>query len=125
MSVTIWNGTDYIIDDSITDETSSVCDIDISIYAFHRLNELKIKTIGELISKGGWNVYKENSRVNARVIEHLSNCLNKFGFRFVDCPADKYPTIDMYINEFKEADKIFMEQCFRKEANYYEHNCLS
>lgn len=116
MSVIVWNGTDYIIDDSITDETSSVCDIDISIYAFHRLNELNIRTIGELINKGGWNVYKENSRVNARTIEHLSNCLNKYGFRFMDCPEDKYPSIDKYIDEFKAADKIYMEQCFREEA---------
>lgn|SRR5574344_729202 len=99
-----WDGTLYYIDDSVTDETSDIADLDLSVSDYNYYRKLGFRTIGQLISKDSWYFFNMDA-FSFRRFERLIRTLDKFGFRLRDCSKEKHPSIEPIVASFWEEDR--------------------
>lgn len=110
MSIEIWDGSHCYIDDSITNETSDIGDLDLSVTDYNYYRKLGFCTIGQLISNDTWFFFNQPVHSFMR-FERLIRSLDNYGFRLRDCSKEKYPSVEPLIASFKAEDnRRFVEE---------------
>ncbi|NCC02135.1 MAG: hypothetical protein EOM34_15980 [Clostridia bacterium] len=104
MSIEIRYDDKYYIDTSITDETSDIADLDLSVSDYNYYRKLGFRTIGQLISKDCWYFFDMDA-FSFRRFERLIRTLDELGFRLRDCSKEKHPSIEPVIASFWEEDR--------------------
>ena len=104
LNIEVWQDGVIYIDNSITDETSDIADLDLSVSDFNYYRKLGFQTIGQLIAKGSWFFFNQQV-YSFRRFERLIRTLDEFGFRLCDCSKGQFPTIEPIIESFWREDR--------------------
>ena len=113
MSIEVWDGAHCYIDNSITDETSDIGDLDLRVHDYNCYRKLGFQTIGQLIDNDTWFFF--NQPVHSFMqFERLIRALDKYGFRLKDCPKEQYPSIEPIIDSFKAEERRRFEEEMRE-----------
>ena len=92
--IKVFRDNGYYFDDSITDETSGIEDLDLRVADYKYLHSLGFETIGQLLEHDGW-YYFNLPRHSLRALEAFFVALDNLGFRLKD----------NYIMMFRQAEK--------------------
>ena len=102
--IKVFRNNGYYFDDSITDETSGIEDLDLRVADYKYLHSLGFETIGQLLEHDGW-YYFNLPRHSLRALEAFFVALDNLGFRLKDASKEEYPDLDNYIMMFRQAEK--------------------
>lgn len=94
---------------SVTDETSSIDDLDLSVRTWKCVCNYGIHTIGDLIAHDGWFFFNQDT-FGKRAFEELITTAFSFGFRLSDCTEQEFPTIEPYLEKYREARRKRLEE---------------
>lgn len=109
MSIEVREGTHCFIEDDITDETSDMGDLDLSVSDYNYYRRLGFRTIGQLLHNDAWFFFNQPVHSFMR-FERLIRTLDNYGFRLKDCSKEQYPSVDSIVATFKAEDKRRFEE---------------